>query len=96
MDQQTWRKLVKRLISTQMKKRDVKYEGLSQRLDKLGIKQSASNLGTKVSTGVMGADLLLAVLFSLDFKQLTDGEIEDVLQDLGIDTEKLKGGLKND
>jgi len=96
MDQQTWRKLVKRLISTQMKKRDVKYEALSQRLDKLGIKQSASNLGTKVSTGVMGADLLLAVLFSLDFKQLTDGEIEDVLQDLGIDTEKLKGELKND
>ncbi|MBL4868466.1 MAG: hypothetical protein JKY67_19035 [Pseudomonadales bacterium] len=89
-DQQTWRKLVKRLISTQMKKRDVKYEILSQRLSKLGIKQSASNLSTKVSTGVLGADLLLAILFALDFKQLTDSDIEDVLQDLGVNIEQLK------
>lgn len=94
MDQQNWRKLTKRLISTQMKRRDVKYEELSQRLDALGFKQSASNLGTKVSTGVLGADLLLAVLFALDFKQLTDGDIEDVLQDLGINTEQLKTDSK--
>ena len=95
-DQQTWRKLVKRLISTQMKKRDVKYEILSQRLDKIGIKQSASNLSTKVSTGVLGDDLLLAVLFALDFKQLTDGDIEDVLQDLGIDADQLKETRHNE
>ena len=85
-DQQTWRKLAKRLISTQMKKRDVKYEMLSQRLATLGIKQSASNLSTKVSSGVLGAELLLAILFALDFKQLTVSDIEDVLQDIGVDT----------
>ena len=85
MDQQTWRKVVKRLISTQMKKRDVKYEDLSQRLAKLGIKQSASNLGTKVSNGVLGADLLLAILFALDFKHLAMEDISDVLEDLGVD-----------
>ncbi|WP_348675898.1 DUF6471 domain-containing protein [uncultured Abyssibacter sp.] len=46
------------------------FENLSQRLKAIGIEQSASNLGSKFSTGVMSAQLFIALLSVLEVRSL--------------------------
>lgn len=65
-----WRELVSRLVKSEMSKRKLRYEDLSQRLALYGVQQSADNLRNKINRGIMGADLLLQVVFVLDIRSL--------------------------
>lgn len=77
-----WRELVSRLIKSEMSKRKVKYEDLSQRLAQLGTSQSAANLRNKINRGILGADLLLQIMLVLNIKQLDSATLLEILDEL--------------
>ncbi|MEC7083077.1 MAG: DUF6471 domain-containing protein, partial [Pseudomonadota bacterium] len=43
-----WRQTVARVVKSEMSVRGVKYQALSQRLEEIGVEQSADNLRNKV------------------------------------------------
>ena len=69
---------LKRLIRSQMVLRGVDYKQLSQLLADIGIEQSSGTLRTKVSTGTLGAQLLVAIMIALDVKTLDMEQVGDV------------------
>ena len=44
-----WRQTVARVVKSEMSVRGVKYQALSQRLEEIGVEQSADNLRNKVN-----------------------------------------------
>ena len=78
-----WRQLVQRLIKAEMSKRGTKYQDLSDRLSNIGIHQSADNLRNKINKGIMGADLLLQIMYVLNMRKIERDDIIDIFSDLG-------------
>ncbi|MFB0912993.1 MAG: DUF6471 domain-containing protein, partial [Glaciecola sp.] len=58
-----WRNLVQRLLKTELSKKGIKYQDLSDKLSAVGVDQSADNLRNKINKGILGADLLLQIIF---------------------------------
>jgi hypothetical protein len=83
-----WRQLVARLLKAEMSKRGVKYQELSTRLDSIGVHQSAANLRNKVNKGIMGADLLLQIMYVLNMRKIERDEIIDIFTDMGRNLEE--------
>ncbi len=83
-----WRQVVQRLLKAEMSKRGVKYQDLSERLFSIGVNQSADNLRNKVNKGILGADLLLQIVYVLNVKRIDRDEIADIFDDLGVSLEK--------
>ncbi|GGD58769.1 DUF6471 domain-containing protein [Lacimicrobium alkaliphilum] len=79
-----WRQLVQRLIKAQMSRRGAKYQDLSERLTQIGINQSADNLRNKVNKGILGADLLLQIMFVLNARPIEREEILDIFKEMGV------------
>lgn len=77
-----WRQTVAREVKSEMSVRGVKYQTLSQRLEEIGIDQSADNLRNKVNKGIMGADLLLQILYVLKARPIDSALLEEILTDL--------------
>jgi len=77
-----WRQTVARVVKSEMSVRGVKYQTLSQRLEEIGIEQSADNLRNKVNKGIMGADLLLQILYVLKARPVDSALLEEILTDL--------------
>lgn len=77
-----WRQTVARVVKSEMSVRGVKYQTLSQRLEEIGIDQSADNLRNKVNKGIMGADLLLQILYVLKARPIDSALLEEILTDL--------------
>ena len=77
-----WRQTVARVVKSEMSVRGVKYQALSQRLEEIGVEQSADNLRNKVNKGIMGADLLLQILNVLKARPLDAALLEEILTDL--------------
>lgn len=77
-----WRQVVQRIVKSEMSLRGVKYQGLSERLAEQGIKQSADNLRNKVNKGIMGADLLLQILFVINAREVSVQMLSDILNDV--------------
>lgn len=77
-----WRQLVQRLLKAEMSKRGTKYQDLSDRLAHIGIHQSADNLRNKVNKGIMGADLLLQIMYVLNMRRIERDDIIDIFDDL--------------
>jgi hypothetical protein len=78
-----WRQLVQRLLKAEMSKRGTKYQDLSDRLSNIGIHQSADNLRNKVNKGIMGADLLLQIMYVLNMRKIERDDITEIFADLG-------------
>ncbi|TPV62075.1 hypothetical protein FJ444_02060 [Aestuariibacter sp. GS-14] len=81
MDRNQWRMAVQRIVRSEMSIRGVKYQGLSDRLAEVGIDQTADNLRNKVNKGILGADLLLQILFVLNARALSVETIASVLDE---------------
>lgn len=81
MDRNQWRMAVQRIVRSEMSIRGVKYQGLSDRLAEVGIDQTADNLRNKVNKGILGADLLLQILFVLNARALSVETIASVLEE---------------
>ena len=82
-----WRQVVQRLLKAEMSRRGVKYQDLSDRLNSIGVNQSADNLRNKVNRGILGADLLLQIMYVLNMRKIERDDIVDIFDDLGIDLE---------
>jgi hypothetical protein len=80
-----WRQVVQRLLKAEMSKRGVKYQDLSERLVSIGVNQSADNLRNKVNKGIMGADLLLQIMYVLNMRRIERDDIVDMFIDMGQD-----------
>jgi hypothetical protein len=78
-----WRQVVARLLKAEMSKRGVKYQDLSTRLGSIGVNQSADNLRNKVNKGILGADLLLQIMYVLNMRKIERDEIIDIFTDMG-------------
>lgn len=78
-----WRELVSRLVKSEMTKRKVRYDELSKRLAEHGTVQTADNLRNKVNRGIMGADLLLQIMYVLNIRQIERSVLEEILRDIG-------------
>lgn len=77
-----WRQVVQRILKSEMSKRATKYQDLSDRLLTIGVNQSADNLRNKVNKGIMGADLLLQIMYVLNMRRIERDEIVDIFADL--------------
>ena len=58
----TWNKYAKRLIKSEMLRRDVKTEDLVLLLKSIGVNETKSSINSKVSRGTFSAAFLLQVL----------------------------------
>jgi hypothetical protein len=65
-----WSDRAKRLLRSEMVKRGVTYEALSERLAALGVRDSPVNLRNKVARGKFMAAFLLQCLKALDVQAL--------------------------
>lgn len=83
-----WRQVVQRLLKAEMSKRGVKYQDLSERLSSIGVNQSADNLRNKVNKGILGADLLLQIIYVLKVRRIERDEIIDIFDDLGVSLDR--------
>jgi hypothetical protein len=82
VSQAEWREVVSRVVKSEMSKRKLKFEDLSQMLKKKGTIQTSSNLRNKINRGIMGAELFIQILIALDLKQLDINSIRDISDSL--------------
>lgn len=87
LSQAEWRQMLQRLIKAEMTRRGVKYQDLSEKLNAIGIQQSADNLRNKVNKGILGADLLLQIVFVLNLPQIERSEIVNIFDAMGVKVE---------
>lgn len=80
-----WRQMLQRLLKSEMSRRGVKYQELSERLDEIGIIQSADNLRNKINKGILGADLLLQIMFVLNIQKISREDVLAVFEAMEID-----------
>ena len=73
-----WASVIKRLLKTVMVKQDLSYKDLSYRLRQIGTDQSPDNLRNKINKGVLGAQLLLQIIYVCD-ERIDNREIEELL-----------------
>jgi hypothetical protein len=77
-----WRNLVQRVLKGELSKKGVKYQDLSDKLTAIGVDQSADNLRNKINKGILGADLLLQIMYVLNIKQIRHEDIAEMLDDI--------------
>ena len=77
-----WRQIVSRLIKSELTKRGLKYEELSQKLQEIGISQTADNLRNKINRGVLGADLLFQIAYVLELSTINKPNMDEILSTL--------------
>jgi len=82
ISQAEWREVVSRVVKSEMSKRKLKYEDLSQILKKTGTIQTSANLRNKINRGIMGAELFLQILIALNVKGLDIDSIRDISDSL--------------
>ncbi len=83
-----WRQMIQRLIKAEMSKRGVKYQDLSDRLAQIQVVQSADNLRNKVNKGILGADLLLQIMYVLNMRKIEREELIDIFADMGVELDQ--------
>lgn len=76
------RETLKRLIRSQMVLKGMEYKELANRLEKMGIHQTPGTLRTKITTGTLGGQLLLAILISIGMRTLDLEQVQDVIEDI--------------
>ena len=65
-----------------MSLKGVRYQDLSDKLAEIGVQQSADNLRNKVNKGILGADLLLQLMFVMDIKKIERERLKDIAKTL--------------
>lgn len=76
------RETLKRLIRSQMVLKGMEYKELSERLQVMGIEQKPGTLRTKITTGTLGGQLLIAILISIGMRTLDLEQVQDVIEDI--------------
>ncbi|HMN51845.1 MAG TPA: DUF6471 domain-containing protein [Xanthobacteraceae bacterium] len=68
-----WQARVKGLLKAELKRRDVSYKELVEKLEKIGVKESEANIANKLSRGGFSAVFLLQCLDAIECKSLHIG-----------------------
>ncbi|MBL1433259.1 MAG: hypothetical protein COC09_00530 [Gammaproteobacteria bacterium] len=76
-----WGKIVQKFLRSELAKKDIDYPELSERLLALGTHQTPANLRSKVSKGILGAQLLFQILLVLRVRKLDWELIEELYED---------------
>lgn len=66
----TWNKYAKRLLKSEMLKRDISAEELVLLLQRIGIKETKSSINSKISRGTFSASFLFQVLSVIGCRNL--------------------------
>ena len=82
MESVNWRLVVQRLIKSEMSFKGIRYQDLSDKLAEIAVVQSADNLRNKVNKGILGADLLLQIMFVMDIKKIERDRLKDIAKTL--------------
>lgn len=82
MNNTQWRDLVGRLLKTEMSKKKLRYDDLSQLLEAQGIHQTAANLRNKINRGILGADLLLQLIFVMNIKTISHEDLLTLIEEM--------------
>lgn len=72
-------------LQVEMKRQDVSYEDLTERLILLGAKENVRNLRNKVARGTFSAGFLILCLIAMGTKTLTLEFNRKILEELGIE-----------
>jgi hypothetical protein len=73
--QPSWEERAKRFLKAELKRADVSYKELAERLEKHGVKETEASIASKLSRGTFAATFFLASLAAIGCAQVT---IEDV------------------
>ena len=84
-DSPEMRETLHRLLRSQMALKGIDYNGLSQRLARMGVAQSATNLRSKINHGTLGAQLFVFIQFALGFERLDMDSLRAIYQDVERD-----------
>ena len=73
--QPSWEDRAKRFLKAELKRADVSYKELAERLEKHGLKESEASIASKLSRGTFAATFFLAVLTAIGCSTVS---LEDV------------------
>ncbi len=65
-----WKAQAKQLIRAELKRRDLSYVDLAQRMDAIGLKVNDRTLANKIATGAFSAVFFLQVMDAIGVKTL--------------------------
>ena len=65
-----WKAQAKQLIRAELKRRDLSYVDLAQRMDVIGLKVNDRTLANKIATGAFSAVFFLQVMEAIGVKNL--------------------------
>ena len=71
MDEDRWGDVAKGLLRAELKRRDLTYGDLAERLKPLGIEETANAIAKKVNRGTFSAAFLLASLRAIECNKLS-------------------------
>lgn len=63
--QPSWEERAKRFLKAELKRADVSYKGLAERLEKHGVKETEASIASKLSRGTFAATFFLASLVAI-------------------------------
>ncbi|MHC5536860.1 DUF6471 domain-containing protein [Singulisphaera rosea] len=66
---------IKRLLKAELKRADVSYDELAERLTRAGIKETKATVANKISRGAFSAVFLVAVLKAIGRESISLSEI---------------------
>ena len=82
VEKANWRMVVQRLIKSEMTLKGLRYQELSEKLAEIGVQQTADNLRNKVNKGILGADLLIQVMYVMDVKKVERERVKEIIKNL--------------
>jgi 3-mercaptopyruvate sulfurtransferase SseA len=70
MSETDWHALVKGMLKAEVKRRNMTYEQLAERLAEIGVHENAANIRVKISRGGFSAVFLVQCLRAMGCRQL--------------------------
>jgi 3-mercaptopyruvate sulfurtransferase SseA len=70
MPNSEWQEKVKGILKAELKRRNVSYRDLSQKLEAMGIEESERNINNKISRGGFSAVFLIQALTAIGVKEV--------------------------
>jgi hypothetical protein len=73
--QPSWEERAKRFLKAELKRADVSYQELAQRLKKHGLEETEASVANKLSRGTFAATFFLAALVAIECEMV---KLEDI------------------
>jgi len=73
--QPSWEERAKRFLKAELKRADVSYKELAERLGKHGLQESEASIASKLSRGTFAATFFLASLVAIGCESVSLGDV---------------------